>query len=359
MEEFGILEDFLRDECVSEIMVNGFERIYIERAGKLFLTEAKFSDEKEIYQIIENILAPLGKSVSQDSPYADARLPDGSRVNIVVPPVSLAGPMITIRKFSKKMLSGESLVSSGSLSKNMLEFLKLCVECRQNIVVSGGTGSGKTTLLNILSSYIPAGERIITIEDSAELRLIQDNVGSLEARPLDMSGNGEITIRQLVMNALRMRPDRIIVGECRGAEALDMLQAMNTGHSGSLTTVHANTPRDCIKRIETMVMMSGFDLPLRSIREQIASAVDIIVQTSRMQDGSRKVTNIAEITGMEGEVITMAPIFEFRQSGIDRSSGKVSDDFVGTGTIPTFIETLKSRGKITNLGIFDEKIIFQ
>lgn len=353
MGEFGILENFLSDESVSEIMVNGFTRIYIERAGKLSLTGAKFNDEKEVYQIIENILAPLGKTVSSSTPYADARLSDGSRVNIIVPPISLAGPMITIRKFSKKMLSGESLISSDSLNKNMLEFLKLCVENRQNIVVSGGTGSGKTTLLNILSSFIPSDERIVTIEDSAELRLNQDHVGRLEARSADINGKGEITIRQLLINALRMRPDRIIVGECRGAEALDMLQAMNTGHSGSLTTVHSNSPRDCIKRIETMVMMSGFDLPLRSIREQIASAVDIIIQASRMQDGSRKVTSIAEITGMEGDIVTMAPIFEFRQSGVDKSSGKVSGIFAATGTMPTFIESLKSRGKSVNVGIFE------
>jgi pilus assembly protein CpaF len=353
MGEFGILDDFLRDESVSEIMVNGFSRVYVEREGKLSLADAKFSNEKEVYKIIENILAPLGKCVSQNSPYADARLTDGSRVSIVVPPISLTGPMITIRKFSKKMLSGESLLSADSLSKNMLAFLRLCVETRQNIVVSGGTGSGKTTLLNILSSFIPVGERIITIEDSAELRLDQDNVGRLESRPPDLSAKGEITIRQLVINALRMRPDRIIVGECRGAEALDMLQAMNTGHSGSLTTVHSNSPRDCLKRIETMVMMSGFDLPLRAIREQVASALDIIVQTSRMPDGSRKLTNISEITGMEGDIVTMAPIFEFRQKGIDKSSEKVSGEFAGTGTFPTFIESLKPQGKIVNLGIFE------
>ena len=353
MGDFGILEDFLRDESVSEIMVNGFTRVYIERAGKLILSGVKFNDEKEVYKIIEHILAPLGKSISQNAPYADARLNDGSRVNIIIPPISLAGPMLTIRKFSKKMLTGESLISSDSLNKNMLEFLKLCVENRQNIVVSGGTGSGKTTLLNILSSFIPADERIVSIEDSAELKLFQDNVGRLEARPADINGKGEITIRQLLINALRMRPDRIIVGECRGAEALDMLQAMNTGHSGSLTTVHSNSPRDCIKRIETMVLMSGFDLPLRSIREQIASAVDIIVQTSRMQDGSRKVTNISEITGMEGEIVTMAPIFEFRKSGIDRSSGKLFGEFAGSGTIPAFIESLKPHVKTIDLGIFE------
>jgi pilus assembly protein CpaF len=301
--------------------------------------------------VIDQILKPLGKAVSVENPYVDARLSDGSRVNIVIPPTSLTGPMITIRKFSKNMLSGESLMSAKSLSGHMLEFLKLCVETRQNVVVSGGTGSGKTTLLNILSSFIPEGERIITVEDAAELKLNQANVGRLEVRPATADGRREITIRQLVVNALRMRPDRIVVGECRGAEALDMLQAMNTGHDGSLTTVHANSPRDSLKRIETMVMMNGFDLPVRVIREQISSAVDIIIQAARLQDGSRKVTSIVELTGMEGDTITISPIFEFNMKGLD-ASGKVAGEFSATGAIPTFIEGLKSKGRTIELGMF-------
>ncbi|MCX5781220.1 MAG: CpaF family protein, partial [Elusimicrobia bacterium] len=349
---FGLLEEFIQDENISEIMVNGISKVYVEKNGLIFLSEKHFSNEAEIYKIIEQILKPLGKKISADNPYIDARLTDGSRVNIIIPPVSLTGPMITIRKFSKNILSGESLISANSLNKNMIEFLKICVENRQNIVVSGGTGSGKTTLLNVLSSFIPKSERIITIEDTAELQMKQENVGRLEAADAGIDGKGDVTIRKLVINALRMRPDRIIVGECRGAEALDMLQAMNTGHNGSLTTVHSNSPRDCIKRIETMVLMSGFDLPVRVIREQIASAINIIVQTSRVKDGSRKVTSIAEITGMEGDVITLAPIFEFKNNGINKQTNLIAGDFKTTGTIPAFLESIKARGISIPMEIF-------
>lgn len=352
MIAFGPVAELFQDQTVSEIMINGKDHIYIERSGKLIRSDASFKDDNEIYLLVESILEPLGRRIDPEIPYIDARLEDGSRVNIVLPPVSLSGPMITIRKFSKKILLAEDIVSRGALSRGMADFLKVCVETRQNIIVSGGTGSGKTTLLNILSSFIPKEERIITVEDTAELQLARENMGRLEARPPDPKGKGVVTIRQLLINSLRMRPDRIIIGECRGGEALDMLQAMNTGHSGSLTTVHSNSPRDCLKRLEIMVMMAGFDMPVRAIREQISSAVNIIVQASRLGDGSRKIVNISEVTGMEGDIITLSPIFEFKQSGMDDTSGRATGDFKATGNIPSFVELVRAKGVAVNMEHF-------
>jgi len=352
MIDFGPIKLLIKDESVSEIMVNGRNHIYFESGGKLSRSDESFKDDGEIFKLIEDILKPLGKQITPDTPYLDARLEDGSRVNIVIPPVSVSGPMVTIRKFSKNILNVDGLVKQNTLSLNMAEFLKLCVETRQNIIVSGGTGSGKTTLLNILSSFILENERIITIEDTAELQLTQEHVGRLEARAADAQGKGVVTIRHLLVNSLRMRPDRIIVGECRSGEALDMLQAMNTGHSGSMSTVHSNSPRDCLKRLEVMVMMAGFDLPVRAIREQTASAVDIVVQAARLSDGSRKVINISEVTGIEGEIITLSPIFEFRQSAIDKSTGKISGEFKATQSVPSFLEQLRAKGSIINMELF-------
>jgi pilus assembly protein CpaF len=352
MIEFGPIEELMKDESVSEVMINGISGIYFEKGGVLSRSNSTFPDDNQIYKLIDNILKPLGKQISRETPYVDARLEDGSRVNIIVQPVSITGPMITIRKFSGKILNTENLITSNSLNRNMAEFLKVCVETRQNIIVSGGTGSGKTTLLNILSSFIHASERIITIEDTAELQLKQEHVGKLEARPADLQGNSAITVRQLLINTLRMRPDRIVVGECRGGEALDMLQAMNTGHSGSMTTAHANTPRDCLKRLEVMVMMAGYELPIRAIREQIASAVDIIVQAARLADGSRKIVNISEITGMEGDIITLSPLFEFKQNRIDTQSGKISGEFKATQNIPSFFEEIRAKGSTINMELF-------
>ncbi len=339
----GPLEDLLADDSVTEIMVNGCDNVYVERAGKLQLTDMSFTDEQSVMAVIERIVSPLGRRVDESQPYVDARLADGSRVNCVIHPLSLVGPCITIRKFSKRKLFDTDLIGFGTLTAQMAEFLNVCVRMRKNIVVSGGTGSGKTTLLNVLSNYLPHNERILTIEDAAELRLNQPHLVRLEARPPNIEGRGAITIRDLVRNALRMRPDRIIVGECRGGEALDMLQAMNTGHDGSLTTVHANTPRDVISRLETMVLMSGMELPSRAIREQIASAVDIIVHESRMSDGSRKVTCISEVVGLEGSQITMQDIFEYTQTGIT-AGGKIVGHFRPTGAVPTFFGDLAPRG---------------
>ena len=353
MQNLGPLEELLQDETVTEIMVNGFSQIYIEKEGKLQLTPKQFVDEKEIYEVIENILKPLGRRIDNETPYVDARLSDGSRVHIIIPPLSLIGPMITIRKFSKKRLVGDDLLVFSSCNENMLKFIGLCVLSRKNIIISGGTGTGKTTLLNIVSSFIPSSERIITIEDAAELRLNQEHVGRLESRPSDIEGKGAVTIRQLVINTLRMRPDRIIVGECRGGEALDMLQAMNTGHDGSLTTIHSNSPRDCLKRLEVMVLMAGLDLPMRAIREQVTSAINLIIQLSRFSDGSRKITDISQITGMEGDIITLSPIFEFKQTGLDKITSKVLGDFKATGTIPTFLEELKTKGINVDMRIFE------
>jgi len=348
----GPLEDLLSDDDVSEIMVNGPEKVYVERKGKIELSDCQFTDEASVLAVIDRIVAPLGRRIDESQPYVDARLQDGSRVNAIIAPLSLTGPTITIRKFSQKAFGVDDFIRFGTWSHNAAEFLRLCVLLRKNIVVAGGTGSGKTTLLNLLSGFIPENERIITVEDAAELQLQQPHVIKLEARPPNIEGRGAVTIRDLVRNCLRMRPDRIIVGECRGGEALDMLQAMNTGHDGSLTTVHANSPRDVVSRLETMVMMSGMDLPSKAIREQIASAVDIIVHESRLSDGSRKVVAITEVTGLEGSQIVMQDIFAFRQSGIG-AQGKILGEFKPTGAVPTWYDQLAGRGIRCDAGMFD------
>ena len=349
----GPLEALLADDTVTEIMVNGPGSVYVERGGKLQLSDCQFSDDTSVLAVIERIVAPLGRRIDESQPYVDARLADGSRVNAIIAPLALSGPTITIRKFSKKALTPADFIRFGTWTRDAAEFMKLCVVLRKNVIVAGGTGSGKTTLLNLLSGYIPATERIVTVEDAAELRLQQPHVVRLEARPPNIEGKGAVTIRDLVKNCLRMRPDRIIVGECRGGEALDMLQAMNTGHDGSLTTVHANSPRDVISRLETMVLMSGMELPSRAIREQIQSAVDIIIHESRMGDGSRKVTAITEVTGMEGNQIVMQDIFTFVQTGVD-SSGRILGGMRPTGAVPTWIDQVKSRGIEVDMGMFQE-----
>lgn len=348
----GPLEELLSDDSVSEIMVNGPQQIYVERHGKLQLSDCQFVDDESVMAVIERIVSPLGRRIDESQPYVDARLADGSRVNAIIPPLSLSGPVITIRKFSKKALSSDDFIRFGTWTRNAAEFMKLCVLLRKNIIVAGGTGSGKTTLLNLLSGYIPHNERIVTVEDAAELRLQQPHVVRLEARPPNIEGKGAVTIRDLVKNCLRMRPDRIIVGECRGGESLDMLQAMNTGHDGSLTTVHANSPRDVISRLETMVLMSGMELPSRAIREQIASAVDIIIHEARLSDGSRRVVAITEVTGLEGNQIVMQDIFAFHQQGLD-ANGKIVGSFKPTGSIPTWYEQLPERGISLDPRIFD------
>ena len=340
----GPLEDFLRDDEVSEIMVIHKDLIYVEKKGKIVETDKRFSSNAALMAIIERIVAPIGKRIDESQPLVDARLKDGSRVNAIIPPLALKGPCLTIRKFGKKNLTVEDLISFGTLNKQMAIFLELCVKGRKNIIISGGTGSGKTTLLNVLSSFIPKDERIITIEDAAELRLPQKHVVSLESKPPNVEGKGEITIRDLVKNALRMRPDRIIVGECRGGEALDMLQAMNTGHAGSMTTGHANSPDDILRRLETMVLMSGMELPIKAIRDQIASAIDIIVQQQRLTDGSRKITSITEVLGIDDDYnIITEEIFRFEQVGID-SEGKVIGKHTATGYLPSFLAEFKARG---------------
>ena len=349
----GPLEELLADESVTEIMVNGPEKVYIERGGKLVLSDCQFSDDASVMAVIERIVAPLGRRIDESQPYVDARLADGSRVNAIIAPLALSGPTITIRKFAKKALTPEDFVRFGTWTPDAAKFMELCVRLRKNIIVAGGTGSGKTTLLNLLSGYIPENERIVTVEDAAELRLQQPHVVRLEARPPNIEGKGAVTIRDLVKNCLRMRPDRIIVGECRGGEALDMLQAMNTGHDGSLTTVHANSPRDVISRLETMVLMSGMELPSRAIREQIQSAVDIIIHESRMSDGSRKVTAITEVTGMEGNQIVMQDIFAFVQTGV-RPDGKIIGEMKPTGAIPTWLDQAKNRGIEVDMKMFQE-----
>jgi pilus assembly protein CpaF len=349
----GPLEEFLADESISEVMVNHSKQIYIERNGLLELTDKTFSSDQAVLGVIERIVAPIGRRIDESSPMVDARLKDGSRVNAIIPPLALKGPSITIRKFKKDKMSVEDLMKVSSISPQMVEFLKLCVLARRNCVVSGGTGSGKTTLLNALSSFIPESERIVTVEDAAELQLKQEHWIALEARPPNIEGKGQITIRDLVKNCLRMRPDRIVVGECRGGEALDMLQAMNTGHDGSLTTVHANSPRDSLSRLETMVLMSGMDLPVRAIREQIASAINVVVQLSRFPDGSRKATYVTEITGMEVDVISMQDIFYFKQEGFDEN-GRVRGRYVSTGFIPKFFDDLQRRGIRVDMSIFRE-----
>lgn len=347
----GPLEELLEDDEVTEIMVNAYDDIYVERGGKLLKSEVTFSSDAAVMSAIERIVSPLGRRIDESSPMVDARLKDGSRVNAIIPPLALRGPCLTIRKFAKTKLTDEDLIRFGSINPQMVSLLCIAVEQRSNIIISGGTGSGKTTLLNILSNFIPADDRIITVEDAAELKLYQPHVVSLEARPPNLEGKGSVPIRDLVKNCLRMRPDRIVVGECRGGEALDMLQAMNTGHDGSLTTAHANTPRDVISRLEVMVMMAGMDLPAKAIREQIASAINLVVQQSRLADGSRKVTHISEITGMEGDTVQLNDIFVYKQQGFD-ADGKVVGSFEATGQVPHFYETLRSRGIPVDMSIF-------
>lgn len=340
---FGPITGLLSDGKVTEIMVNGPSHVYIEKEGKLVLTDAKFKNDNHVLHVIKKIVAPIGRRIDESSPMVDARLANGSRVNAIIPPLSIDGPSITIRKFAEDPFKVQDLIGFGTMNSKMAELLKYCVEGRLNIVVSGGTGSGKTTTLNVLSSFIPHDERIVTIEDAAELQLSQEHIVRLETRPANVEGKGEITIRDLVKNSLRMRPDRIIVGEVRSGEALDMLQAMNTGHDGSLTTGHANSPRDMLSRLETMVLMSGMNLPVKAIRDQIASAIDLIIQQSRLMDGSRKVTYITEVQGMEGDVIILQDIFKFEQRGLD-NKGKVKGEFVSTGIMPKFVQKLKERG---------------
>ena len=346
----GPLEPLLRDETVTEIMVNGPRQVYIERSGKLELTNVVFQNDDHVMRIIDRIISPIGRRIDESSPMVDARLTDGSRVNAIIPPLSLIGPVITIRKFSASPFTVEDLVRFGTATPEMFDFLRACVEARLNIFVSGGTGSGKTTTLNVLSSFIPNDERIVTVEDAAELQLRQEHVVTLESRPPNIEGRGAITIRELVRNCLRMRPDRIIVGECRGGEALDMLQAMNTGHDGSMSTGHANTPRDMLSRLETMVLMAGVDLPLRAIREQVSSAVDLIVHQTRMKDGTRRIEYITEVQGMEGDVVVMQDVFLFEQTGV--VDGKIQGRLKATGIRPKFVEKFEIMGIHLPRGLF-------
>ena len=339
----GPLDQLIRDDTISEIMVNGPDQVYVEKKGVLYLTDIHFEDDAQVMTVIDRIVSPLGRHVDESSPMVDARLADGSRVNAIIPPLALNGPTVTIRKFPKESITVNDLIAWKSASPRMMMFLEACVRSKLNIIVSGGTGSGKTTLLGVLSAYIPDTERIVTIEDAAELRLQQPHVVRLEARPANIEGKGRIAIKDLVVNALRMRPDRIIVGECRGGEALDMLQAMNTGHDGSLTTGHANSPRDMMSRLETMVMMSGMELPSRAIREQIASAINIVVQQSRLPDGSRKITSVSEILGMEHDEIVMQEIYRFNQTGIDEH-GRIIGSFDPTGVRPRCLTKLQRSG---------------
>lgn len=352
----GPLEPLLADETITEVMVNGCKNIYIERDGKIFRESAAFESDDHLMRIIDRIVAPLGRRIDESSPYVDARLADGSRVNAVIPPISLVGPVLTIRKFARNPITINQLIDYGTLTAESVEFLKACVLARINMIISGGTGSGKTTLLNVLSQFIPANERIVTIEDAAELQMRQEHVVSLEKRPPNIEGRGEVTIQNLVVNSLRMRPDRIIVGEIRDAAALDMLQAMNTGHDGSLTTAHSNSPRDTLTRIETMTLMSGVDLPVRAIREQMASALDLVVHLERLRDGTRRVTNITEIQGMEGDTVTMMDIFIFEQTGIE--DGRVIGRLRPTGLRPKFLDRFEVAGitlPATIFGVGDRK----
>jgi len=350
---FGPLQPLLEDDEITEVMVNGAKSCYFEKAGKILRAPITFESDEHVMRIIDRIVAPLGRRIDESSPYVDARLPDGSRVNAVIPPISLVGPCLTIRKFSKDPFTVEQLIDFGSLTPSSILFMEAAVKSRFNCVISGGTGSGKTTLLNVLSTFIPNDERIITIENAAELQMRQDHVVTLESRPPNIEGRGEVTIRQLVINTLRMRPDRIIVGEIRGEESLDMLQAMNTGHDGSLTTAHSNSPRDTLSRIETMALMAGMDLPVRAIREQIASAIDLIIHQSRMQDGTRKVTFVTEVIGMEGDVITMQDIFRFEQTAIE--DGKVLGGLVPTGLRPKYMDKIEAHGIHLPPSIFSKR----
>ena len=350
----GPLEELLADDSITEIMVNSADQLFFEQNGRLKKSHITFTDDRAVISAIERIVAPLGRRIDESSPMVDARLADGSRVNAVIPPLALKGPSITIRKFSKERLRAKNLVEFGSVSSSMINFIEMSVKAKRNVVISGGTGSGKTTLLNVLSNFIPESERIITVEDAAELSLVQPNLVGLEARPANQEGKGVVSIRDLVRNCLRMRPDRIVVGECRGGEALDMLQAMNTGHDGSLTTIHANSPRDCISRLEVLVMMSGIEMPLAAIREQVSSAVNIVVQQTRFSCGSRKVTSITEVTGIEGNTVQLAEIFRFRQTGYG-SDGRVQGVFEATGLIPEFYEKLAGQGAQVDLSIFDKR----
>jgi pilus assembly protein CpaF len=350
----GPLEDMLADPSISEIMVNGANRIFIEKGGRVQLSGIKFTSNDHLRRIIERIVTPLGRQINNATPYVDARLKDGSRVNAVIEPLSLDGPALTIRKFKKGGINPEKYIEFGSINKNMLEFLRISVEYGYNVVISGGTGSGKTSLLNMISQFIPAHERVITVEDAAELQLMQEHVVRLETRPASMEGTNAVSIRDLIKNALRMRPDRIVVGETRDGAALDMLQAMNTGHDGSMTTTHANSPRECLARLETLVMMSGLDLPMRAIREQIAGAVDLIVQIVRLSDGSRKIISITEVVGMQGEVVTLAEIFKYKETGYDKNR-KVMGQFQATGTVPSFAQEIKDKGGHIPMEIFSNE----
>ena len=339
----GPLEDLLADDSVSEIMVNGRDNIFVEKSGRVQKTTVTFTSNQQLRNVIERIVTPLGRRIDEKTPYVDARLKDGSRVNAIIEPLSIDGPAVTIRKFAKRAITPKDYVEWGTMTQSMVDFLRICVENGLNVIVSGGTGSGKTTLLNVLSSFIPATERIITVEDAAELQLKQVHVVRLESRPSNMEGTGAVTIRDLVRNTLRMRPDRIVVGECRGGEALDMLQAMNTGHDGSMTTVHANSPREAIGRLETLVMMAGMELPARAIREQISGAVDLIIQISRLSDGSRKIISITEVVGMQGETVTLQEIFRYKEEGFDKNR-KIIGQFQAMGLVPSFIEEFERRG---------------
>ncbi len=348
---YGPITKLIEDSTVTEIMVNGYNSIYVEREGKIVKDEVTFRNDGHVLHIIDKIITPLGRRVDESSPMVDARLPDGSRVNVIISPLSVKGPVITIRKFATDPFTLEDLISFGSLTREMAIFLKACVRAKANIVVSGGTGSGKTTFLNVLSSFIPSNERIVTIEDAAELQLKQEHVVTLESRPANIEGRGMVSIRDLVVNSLRMRPDRIVVGEVRGKEALDMLQAMNTGHDGSITTLHANNTREALSRIETMVLMAGMDLPLKAIREQASSAIDLIIQNTRYSDGSRKVSQIAEVVGMEGDTITMQDIFDFKSEGFDEK-GRLKGKHVATGIVPKLLNKLKEHGESASTDIF-------
>jgi septum site-determining protein MinD len=347
----GPLEDLLVDPSVTEVMVNGHKRIFVERSGRVSLTPVTFTSNLHLRNVIERIVTPLGRRIDEKTPYVDARLKDGSRVNAIIEPLSIDGPALTIRKFKKGGINPEKYIEYGSITKPMIDFLKICVENGLNVVISGGTGSGKTSLLNMLSSFIPSSERVVTVEDAAELQLQQEHVVRLETRPANMEGTGSVTIRDLIKNALRMRPDRIVVGECRDGAALDMLQAMNTGHDGSMTTTHANSPRECISRLETLCLMAGMDLPARAIREQISNAVNLIVQISRLSDGSRKILSLTEVSGMQGDVVTLAEIFRFKETGYDKNR-KIQGTFQVMGHIPTFVEKLEAKGVVISRDIF-------